>query len=194
MEDQGTYLTIGGGLVTIVVLATAFSSFMESRSVKAEENRATQAGVTEDGETLEDLKFRLTEAKLKWETLSERKQHHGRSEVAKKLVEQRKSRIAQLQSRRTELSNDVSTLEADYSRYRTRFLDWTWQAAVGESIGSLRTLDGRDYHNAVISRVTADGIEIRHDHGVARIGSGLLVESWHQRFQWKRNSAVSTSN
>jgi hypothetical protein len=50
----------------------------------------------------------------------------------------------------------------------------------------LTTRDGREYLQAVISRVTDVGLEIRHEHGTARIQAADLDASYQERFQWEQ--------
>lgn len=192
MEDQGSYLTIGGGVVTIIVIATAFSAFMENRAVKADVKKTTQTHVDEDREILENLQYEVSVAKRRWEEVSDRKQRHATFEVKKKMVAESQSRIARLVAKKKELGEGLAQAQEDFTRYRRDYRNWIWRTAEGESIGSLRTLDGREYHQAVISKVTEEGLEIRHDFGMARIGSGQLPDSWHDRFQWRTGVSVSS--
>jgi hypothetical protein len=55
---------------------------------------------------------------------------------------------------------------------------------VGQSLGNLSLRGGREYRQAVISRVTDVGLEIRHEHGIARIQAPDLDASMQDRFQW----------
>lgn len=193
MDDQGTFLTIGGGLVTIVVLATAFSSFMESRSVRADAKAETRIHVEEDRVTIERLELQVANAKAKWIEASARKEQKASCEVGKRAVAERRNRLAELRAKKTELGASLAKSEAEFVRYRSDYRVWTWNAAAGESIGNLRTIDGKEYQGVVISKVTDEGLEIRHAHGVARVRSDQLVESWQRRFQWGGQTAVSVS-
>ena len=57
----------------------------------------------------------------------------------------------------------------------------------GQGSGSLDTLTirgGRAYQQATIARVTDVGLEIRHEHGIARIQAPDLDSKLQDRFQW----------
>jgi len=58
-------------------------------------------------------------------------------------------------------------------------------AARGEKIGTLTLRGDRRYHEAEIIRVTGVGIEIRHQHGMARVMFADLDAEWQERFQWR---------
>ncbi len=193
MDDQGAFLTIGGGLVTIVVVATAFSSFMEGRAAKAEVNSVLKEHVMEDSDSLEHLKKRVDTAKMKWIAVAHRKNLDGPCELGKKVAAERAVRIAQLVAKKADLNTSVAKSEADFIKYRSDYRLSSWQTAVGESVGNLLTLDGREYRQVTLSKVTEGGIEIRHENGVARIPSDQLAETWHRRFQWNWNASISSS-
>jgi hypothetical protein len=53
-----------------------------------------------------------------------------------------------------------------------------------KKIGTLTLRGDREYREAVITRVTEVGLEIRHQHGIARILSAELGPKWQNRFQW----------
>ncbi|HVJ47371.1 MAG TPA: hypothetical protein VM511_13350 [Luteolibacter sp.] len=193
MDDQGAFLAIGGGLVTIVVVATAFSSFMEGRAVKAEVNSVLKEHVMEDSDSLEDLRKRVDTARMKWISVANRKNLDGPCELGKKVAAERAVRIAGLAARKAALNAVVAKNEADFAKYRSAYRISSWETAVGEPVGNLLTLDGREYRQVTLSKVTEDGIEIRHENGVARIPSDQLAETWHRRFQWNWNAAISSS-
>jgi hypothetical protein len=99
--------------------------------------------------------------------------------------------VADLQQRRPtltaardELGNSIIALEEEFSRYRGKYREAIWHAAVGQSLGTLRIRGGREYQDAVITRVTDVGLEIRHVHGTARVQAPDLDSSLQERFQW----------
>jgi hypothetical protein len=99
--------------------------------------------------------------------------------------------LPSLAARRISLARDLAdldltlaALEEEFSAYRGRYRRQAWHSAVGEALGELTLVDGRRYEDAVISQVTAVGLEIRHAHGTARIEASSLSSLWHARFQW----------
>jgi chromosome segregation ATPase len=96
-----------------------------------------------------------------------------------------RQRQSTLEARRRELLSGISALEKDFSRHRADFRRRTWLAATGEKIGTLTLRGDREYHEAVITRVTEVGLEIRHQHGIARVLAADLGPKWQERFQWR---------
>lgn len=99
--------------------------------------------------------------------------------------------IAALQQRRSaltasrdDLSKSINAIEHEFSLYRERIRETLWNSAVGQSLGTLKTRNGREYRDAVITRVTEVGLEIRHAHGTARLQAPDLDSSLQERFQW----------
>ena len=92
--------------------------------------------------------------------------------------------LAELEDESKRLRNAVSALEEDFSRCREDYRSKTWGGAIGENVGDLKTLAGREYLKVTIARVTDVGLEIRHSHGFARIQAPDLDASWQNRFQW----------
>ncbi|MEX1115764.1 MAG: hypothetical protein WEB53_10980 [Akkermansiaceae bacterium] len=99
-------------------------------------------------------------------------------------LESLRQRQSALQARRRELLGEISALEQDFSRHRAEYRRRTWLAAMGEKIGTLTLPGDREYHEAVITRVTEEGLEIRHQHGIARIRPAELGPKWQARLQW----------
>lgn len=89
-----------------------------------------------------------------------------------------------LQASREQLQKVIASTEDAFSNYRSTYLSKVRAAAVGEEIGDLKIRGGRDYHQVSISKVTDVGLEIRHEHGIARIQAPDLDPAWQERFQW----------
>jgi hypothetical protein len=96
------------------------------------------------------------------------------------LFERRKT----LEDARIQLLDSISKLEAGFLRCRAVYRRKAWSAAVGEELGSLTLRSGRQYQDAVITRVTEVGLEIRHTDGIARIQPPDLDPKMQDRFQW----------
>ncbi len=82
------------------------------------------------------------------------------------------------------IRNEVSQLDKEFAGYRGKYRDQARAAAAGEELGELKIRGGRVYHQVVISRVTDVGMEIRHEHGFARLHAPDLDPSFQSRFQW----------
>ncbi len=118
----------------------------------------------------------LQESKRHGESLN----REGRLRGAESLFERRKT----LEDSRIQLLDSVSKLEAGFLRCRADYRRKAWAAAVGEEMGNLTLRSGRKYQDAVITRVTDVGLEIRHADGIARIQAPDLDPKMQDRFQW----------
>ncbi len=104
-------------------------------------------------------------------------------EIRRKIVTLNQ-RQAELEANRSSLQAALPLLKDEFSRYRAEYRRQTWSGAAGEKLGTLTIRGGREYQDAVITRVTDVGIEIRHKDGIARVQAPDLGEKWQDRFQW----------
>jgi hypothetical protein len=184
-EENPGIFTFLVGMIVLVMAAVGLSVMMDKklsfsgRSRMIEEEIAGYAGeVAElnarkevDGKTLVE-----SQAKLQLGSKTHR-------EVTALLgtFQQRKT---SLENARSELQSAIERLDADFSRYRAEYRRKTWAAAVGENLGDLAVRGGRGFAQATITRVTDVGLEIRHQHGIARIQAPDLDPKFQDRFQW----------
>lgn len=99
-------------------------------------------------------------------------------------LEALRQRQLMLQKSRIQIRESITALEGDFSHYRADYRRKTWTGAIGESLGTLTTRAGRVFQQATIIRVTDVGLEIRHEHGTARIQAPDLDPKMRNRFQW----------
>ena len=93
-------------------------------------------------------------------------------------------RRTSLAASRDVLEAAIAALEHEFADYRAKVRDHVWREAVGQQIGTLITRSGREYRQVSIRRVTAMGLEIRHQDGSARIPVADLSQTLHDRFAW----------
>lgn len=99
-------------------------------------------------------------------------------------LETLRQRQAALEISRTQVSGAIVALDENFSRYRADYRRKEWEGAIGESLGTLTIRGGRAFQQATITRVTDVGLEIRHEHGIARIQAPDLDPKMQDRFQW----------
>jgi hypothetical protein len=194
MEDRGTYLTTAGGLIAVVALGTGLASFMEGRANHSKTKHEVSTHLVEDKQTVETLRRKVDEVRAKWVKAADFKRVGAACEAGKKAEAERVARTAALVSKKAELAAALASQEAAFVKYRADYRISSWHSAVGDSVGTLRTTDGREYRDVTISRVTEDGIQIRHEHGIARISSAHLGDAWHKRFQWTGTEVLSKAD
>lgn len=93
-------------------------------------------------------------------------------------------RRTSLTTSRDELRRAIPAIGEEFSRYRSKYRAAVWDSAVGQSLGNLTIRGGREYRQAVITRVTDVGLEIRHEDGIARVQAPDLNAALQERFQW----------
>jgi len=99
-------------------------------------------------------------------------------------LETLRQRQAELEKSRIQVGESIATLEGNFSRYRADYRRKEWENAIGESLGTLTIRGGRTFQQARVTRVTDVGLEIRHEHGIARIQAPDLDPKIQDRFQW----------
>lgn len=101
--------------------------------------------------------------------------------------------VEAIQSRSKNLSLLKSSLEASIERdeeafrnYRIKARELAWARVIGDSLGNLKTSDGRMFHDAIVAGVDDKGISIRHSTGAISIPATALPVSCWDIFQWER--------
>jgi hypothetical protein len=103
--------------------------------------------------------------------------------------------MRQLQVKKADLDLEIANTGQSFAALREQIRQTIWTKAVGEHLGNLTTTSGREYKNAVITRITALGLHIRHADGLARIHAPELPLELQDRFQWtaeERPTALQT--
>lgn len=125
-----------------------------------------------------DMSLRLAAVEPKGRMVSEARQSLLRQ--LRNLDQRRRILVAS----REELQSSIQTTEEGFSRYRAKYREMIWAEAKGQPMGNLVTRAGREYRQAVIARVTEVGLEIHHEHGLARVQAPDLDSALQERFQW----------
>lgn len=99
-------------------------------------------------------------------------------------LENMSQRRIELVALRAKTQTAIAAMEQEFSRYRKGYRDQARAGAIGQSLGNLTIRGGREYRQAVITRVTGEGLEIRHENGLARLQAEDLAPALQERFQW----------
>ncbi|MES2660755.1 MAG: hypothetical protein V4689_19170 [Verrucomicrobiota bacterium] len=173
------------GIVVIVLTAVGLSMMIDKRF-------KFSTGVGEIKRDIAAASAELSELRashdLRLATLAEEK---SKREPASAGRQETLAKHAALAQRKTELSASrenlraaISAMELAFSEYRAGYRRRTWTKAVGEEVGNLSIRGGKEYRQVAITKVTDVGLEIRHEHGIARIQAPDLDTQWQERFQW----------
>jgi hypothetical protein len=183
-DNPGIFYSLVG-VIVVVMTAVGLSILMEKRMKSSSGTVAAKREVKTFDSELKGLQSRYDEMAASLANLAAE-----RGPVMKRL-EKVRGELPVLSRRKAELTASIGTLretirttEEDFAAYRETYRRQARLNAVGEKIGLLTIRGGREFRNVTISEVTDVGLEIRHEHGIARIHAPDLDADWQDRFQW----------
>jgi hypothetical protein len=183
-----------GFLVGIIVLVFAgiFFSLLADKRFSFSSNRISlQDTIRTEKAELDSLKFRLETAREHWrkhcEPLSS--QEAAADEVSA-AIRAGEARLRTLRIERDAAATELASSTGGFDDYRNQYRQQVRGAASEEQLDELRSRTGKVYKNVIIRRVSATGLDIRHDLGMSRLLPDELDPSWHERFQWTRDEVA----
>ena len=184
-EDHPGVFTFMVGMIVVVMVAVGLSVVADKHRVFSGGTGELKREISACATQITELSAQTAEQTLLLEGASSnlRKGSNAHRELTAQLETQRQRQTA-LEKSRLEIRAAVTALEDNFSQYRATYRQKSWAGAVGESLGTLTIRGGRDYQLATITRVTDVGLEIRHEHGIARIQAPDLEPKMQDRFQW----------
>jgi hypothetical protein len=183
-----------GFLVGIIVLVFAgiFFSLLADKRFSFSSNRISlQDTIRDEKAELDALKARLDTEREHWRKHCEPLSAQGESaEMVAASVRAGEVRLKNLRIEKDAADAELAAATAGLEDYRNRYRQQVRGAAADERMDELKSRTGRVYKNVVIRKVSAAGIEIRHDQGPSRLLPEELDPSWHERFQWTRDEVA----
>jgi hypothetical protein len=188
-EDNSGLLTAAVGLIVLVFAGVGLSLLVDRRFSFSSQVSTMNKLIEAERRELEDLQGVHRGASLKLAEVEPMRQIAGSksSEAGKSLANLTKRREV-LEAECGRLRTSISAMEEEFVSYRTKYREKIWAEAIGHSLGTLVVRGGREYRQAVISRVSEVGLEIRHENGTARLQATDLDASLQERFQWDDES------
>lgn len=196
-EDSGifTYLF---GLIVLVMVGVGLSLLIDKRSEFSSGAGIIQREIKLVDEEIVELKNEYKRLSLQLQncepklrlSLQNFQKLSSESEIQQK-------QKAELEHLHRKVSADITSLEQKVSQVRSDYQRETRAAAVGENLGNLSVRGGRVYNRATILQVTDVGLEIRHEHGFARLHGPELDAKLQERFEWdeeKRQKCLDKEN
>jgi chromosome segregation ATPase len=184
-DDHGSIVTFLVGLILLVMIGVGMSIVVDKRLKFSSSAAELNLEIAADAKELEELKSKVADSAVTLANagpqLKEIADSHQHLLVQ---VENSKGRLANLTESRGQLNHQVQSVGDEYKKYRELYRRQTWAGAVGEQHQILATLGGQLFRNVTITRVTAVGLEIRHEDGIARIQAPDLDAALRDRFQW----------
>ncbi|RYD41060.1 MAG: hypothetical protein EOP85_13280, partial [Verrucomicrobiaceae bacterium] len=183
-ENSGVF-TFLAGMIVLVLVAVGFSLLVDKRFKFSTGIGELRKEIEADAAELGELTSRHERLTRELTDLSSTrvKAADEHAEITRDLKELARS-IQLLGDQKAEMESSVAAIESDFSNYRADYRGKIWARAVGESLGDLTLPGGRAYKSSTITKVTDVGLEIRHEHGIARIQAPDLSQSLQERFQW----------
>lgn len=178
--------------IIVLVFAGVFFSLLADKRFSFSKSQNSMAGlISEEKVELDGIRHELEKARERW--ISDYEPRLGQGDSLAKLSGESKScghRIEELQEVKNTITTEVEALKDRHDDYQGRYRQQIRTDAMGEVVAELKSTDGRIFKNATIGKVTAAGIEIRHEGGSLRLLPEDLDASWHERFQWSRDEVA----
>lgn len=92
------------------------------------------------------------------------------------------------------LEKGVAALKEEWEDYKNRYRAQVREAAVGTKMPELRTADGKVFKEVEISKVTAIGVDIRHQDGLGRVGFELLPPELQDLYQFDKAQMIAEAS
>jgi hypothetical protein len=183
-EISGTKI-FAYGIVSLILVSVIASSFVNQRIQESKSYREIERNLVRGYEEIQDLEQYAENLQLSL-VLSETtlKRRLQQLNFTQSEVDRAKQIQIILVRRRSSLQDQLKLLKNEFSTYCEQYRQSAWSRAVGESLGDFTTAEGRTLHQATISKVTSDGLEIRHQDGFERVAASSLSASLRSRFQW----------
>lgn len=179
------------GIVVLVFTGIVFSLMADKRFRFSSAKISLEEKIAEEKHDLETIKSRLESSRKHWrdngEPLASQK---AAAQAASDSVKDGVIRLAALREEKEATTAAIASLAASIDDYRIRYRQQVRAAATGERLAELKTRDGRVYKEVTIRKVSATGIEIRHEQGNAGLPPEDLDPAWHERFQWTREEVA----
>lgn len=102
--------------------------------------------------------------------------------------------ISSMGANADELEKGVSALREEWEDYKNRYRAQVREAAVGTRMPELRTADGKVFKAVEISKVTAIGVDIRHQDGLGRVSFEQLPPELQDLYQFDKAQMLAEAS
>lgn len=173
------------GMVVLVFAGIVFSLMVDKRFRFSSGRADLEQEVQDQRQAVKKLGILVETAREEWKRKVQ--PFEGQAGELRSFAEANRGqsrKLAELRGRQAALEEEIVAAENAFREYRTKFRSQARLAAAGEELGELEIRSGRTYHAVTISRVTPEGMEIRHSDGIALLRPEDLDDSWQERFDW----------
>lgn len=184
-EDNSGIMTYLIGLTVLVMSAVGLSILVDKRFSFSSDVKDLKAEIADSTRIIDELTVSKERSELILSSgdstqLSEAGEYKRLKASAKVFDQQRQS----LQQEIAKVNEEIAEISSRFSAYRSAYRERVWKGAIGEKLGNVRLKDGRDFRDVVVTKVTEVGLEVRHEHGFARMQGPDLPLAIQERFQW----------
>lgn len=177
-----------GCLIVLTLSGVLLSILVDKRFSFQRQTNSLQSKVNAGEESIRDRRNQIHEAKASLAAASARASRAETDLVTTKAAGRDLSeRVKHLESRKKKLTLLLTETREAFHAYRERYKKHTWESAVGEKFDYFFLRTGQQYDRVIITKVTSNGLEISHDHGLARIDGRDLSQALQAQFQWFDN-------
>jgi hypothetical protein len=195
-NDQSWLFNCLAGIVLLVLVGIGLSMLVDKRFQFSRNTIALEQEIAADETRLVHLRARKRALSLRFgEDLPKLQLYPQLLRETKLRTADAANRMRRLQIKQADLAHEITATEQSFAALRKQVRQKLWTKAVGERLGNLTTTTGREYKDAVITRITAVGLQISHADGLARIHAPELPPELQDRFQWtaeERLTALQT--
>lgn len=184
-DDNSGIVTYLVGLTVLVLSAVGLSILVDKRFSFSSDVKDLEGEISDNARVIDELtiardrKSELLSSGDDTQVANGREYKHLKS--AAKTFEQERGT---LQNQADILNQDIAEISSSFSSYRSAYREKVWRGAIGEALGEVRLKDGRVFRDVSITKVTEVGLEVRHEHGFARLQGPDLSQELQYRFQW----------
>ena len=184
-DEHAGIFTFLVGIIVVVMTAVGLSLLADRRFAFSSGVADLKKDIESEAGEIADLRIAVRDRGIKLAesaaATKAREDELRSADAQNRTLRARKSELVETKFR---LKIAIPSIEQDFASYRAAYRQKTWATSVGEELGTLNIKGGRTYNEAVITRVTDVGLEIRHDHGIARVQAPDLDAKIQDRFQW----------
>lgn len=183
-EQSGTVGFLVG--IIILVFAGIFFSLLADKRFKFSSGKASLEESVGDGKRhIAKLEAQLEASKELWKKKVQPLERQPEAlKAAADQARESASRLVSLRQRLKSAEAELLAVEKGFRAYRDQYRKQVRLAAVGEELSELKSRGGRTYSEVTVTRVSADGVDFKHSHGIGRLAPDDLDAAWVERFQF----------
>lgn len=188
-DDNKTIVGSLAGLSVLVFAGLILALLVDTRFTWSSRKKSLHGEVAGMAGEIRSLEARVGQTRKRWEAAIASVPMKEQADVVRQEAEALAEGIDLLEKKKRDLEKEIRVIRGRFAHHRSEYRRQVRGGATGESLGELRTRDGRIFTSAVIREVNGAGMVIQHSHGLARLAPLDLDASWNERFQWSAEEA-----